>query len=199
MEFLGSPDVNLLQQLKKAELFEFVQHFGLNVKQTARKLEIRNAVVLYLIKENILDESAMSLVVELEKVTRDYSQEIQLRQLEREIERERFAQERERYEEEHRKREHEIQIKQLELENQRLRNREAEIRNASKLDFNVVKNARLVPKFHEKDVDKFFVHFEKIAVNLKWPKEFWPMLLQSVFIGKARETSGALSAMQIKC
>lgn len=114
MEFLGSPDVNLLQQLKKAELFEFVQHSGLNVKQTARKLEIRNSVVLYLIKENILDESAMSLVVELEKVTRDYSQEIQLRQLEREIERERFAQERERYEEEHRKREYEIQIKQLE-------------------------------------------------------------------------------------
>lgn len=39
-EFLGSPDVNLLQQLKKAELFEFVQHFGLNVKQTARELEM---------------------------------------------------------------------------------------------------------------------------------------------------------------
>lgn len=65
------------------------------------------------------------------------------------------------------------------------------------MDFDVVKNARLVPKFHEKDVDKFFVHFEKISsVNLKWPKEFWPMLLQSVFIGKARETYGALSAMQ---
>jgi hypothetical protein len=160
-KFLQSPDVNLIQQLKKAELFEFVEHFSLDVKQSARKLEVRNAVILYLINERILDRSAMSLVVELEKVTRDYSQEIQLKQLEREIEKERFEQERERFAQEHRKREHEIQIKQLEIENQRLRNKEAEIRNASKMDFDVVKNARLVPKFHEKDVDKFFVHFEK--------------------------------------
>ena len=33
------------------------------------------------------------------------------------------------------------------------------------------KNIRLVPKFEEKEVDKYFLHFEKIAESLKWPKE----------------------------
>ena len=36
-------------------------------------------------------------------------------------------------------------------------------------------------------VDKYFLHFEKVAENFKWPKEHWTLLLQSVVIGKARE------------
>ena len=53
--------------------------------------------------------------------------------------------------------------------------------------FDATKNIRLVPKFKEKEVDKYFLHFEKIANSLKWPKESWTLLLQSVFIGKGRE------------
>ena len=41
--------------------------------------------------------------------------------------------------------------------------------------------------FKKKEVDKYFLHFEKIAENLNWPKEHWTLLLQSVLIGKARE------------
>ena len=37
--------------------------------------------------------------------------------------------------------------------------------------FDATKNIRLVPKFEEKEVDKYFLHFEKIAKSLKWPKE----------------------------
>ena len=33
------------------------------------------------------------------------------------------------------------------------------------------KNIRLVPKFEEREVDKYFLHFEKIAESSKWPKE----------------------------
>ena len=53
--------------------------------------------------------------------------------------------------------------------------------------FDVTKHIRLVPPFQEKEVDKYFLHFEKVAENLKWPKEHWTWLLQSVVIGKARE------------
>ena len=53
-----------------------------------------------------------------------------------------------------------------------------------------------MPPFQEDDVDKYFLHFEKIAENLKWPKEFWCMLLQSVFVGKAREIYSQLSVAQ---
>ena len=37
-----------------------------------------------------------------------------------------------------------------------------------------------------KVVDSYILHFEKIAKNLKWPKEYWTLLLQSVLIDRAR-------------
>ena len=54
-------------------------------------------------------------------------------------------------------------------------------------NFDVAKHIRLVPPFQEKEVDKYFLHFEKVAENLNWPKEHWTLLLQSALIGKARE------------
>ena len=33
--------------------------------------------------------------------------------------------------------------------------------------FDVTKHIRLVPPFQEQDVDKYFLHFEKVAENLK--------------------------------
>jgi len=44
----------------------------------------------------------------------------------------------------------------------------------------VGKHIRFVPSFQEVEVDKYFMHFEKIAVSLKWPEEIWTVLLQSV-------------------
>ena len=53
--------------------------------------------------------------------------------------------------------------------------------------FDVTKHIRLVPPFEEKEVNKYFLHFEKKnAEHLKWPNEHWTLLLQSVVIGKAR-------------
>ena len=40
---------------------------------------------------------------------------------------------------------------------------------------------------HFKKKNKYFLHFEKVAENLKWPKEHWALLLLSVVIGTARE------------
>ena len=62
--------------------------------------------------------------------------------------------------------------------------------------FDVTKHIRLVPPFQEKEVDKYFLHFEKVAENLKWPREHWTLLLQSVVIGKAREINTQLSLEQ---
>ena len=63
-------------------------------------------------------------------------------------------------------------------------------------NFDVTKHIRLVPPFPEKEVDKYFLHFEKVAENLNWPKEHWTLLLQSVLIGKAREIYTQLSVEQ---
>ena len=54
-------------------------------------------------------------------------------------------------------------------------------------NFDVTKHIRHVPPFQEKEVNKYFLHFEKVAENLNWPKQHWTLLLQSVLIGKARE------------
>ena len=45
----------------------------------------------------------------------------------------------------------------------------------------------MVPPFSERDVDKYFPHFERVATSLKWPKEIWTSLLQCVLVGKAQE------------
>ena len=63
-------------------------------------------------------------------------------------------------------------------------------------NFDVAKHIRLVPPFQEKEVDKYFLHFEKVAENLNWPKEHWTLLLQSVLIGKAREIYTQLGVEQ---
>ena len=59
-----------------------------------------------------------------------------------------------------------------------LRMKELEIQDNAKtkpLDlgthFDVTKHIRLVRPFQEKEVDKYFLHFEKVAENLKWPKK----------------------------
>ena len=61
--------------------------------------------------------------------------------------------------------------------------------------FDVTKHIQLVPPFQEKEVDKYFLHFEKDAENLKWPKVHC-LLLQSVVIGKALEIYTQLSLKQ---
>ena len=62
--------------------------------------------------------------------------------------------------------------------------------------FDPARNIRLVPTFQEKEVDKYFAHFEKIADSLNWSKESWVLLLQSALVGKAQEIYGSLSVEQ---
>ena len=59
--------------------------------------------------------------------------------------------------------------------------------------FNPARNIRLVLPFQEKEVDKYFAHFEKVADSLNWPKESGLLLLQNVLVGKAQEIYGSLS------
>ena len=62
----------------------------------------------------------------------------------------------------------------------------------SEVPFDVGKHICFVPPFQESEVDKYFMHFEKVATSLKWPEDVWTVLLQSVFVGKAHEIYSAL-------
>ena len=52
---------------------------------------------------------------------------------------------------------------------------------------NVTQWFQTVPKFRERVVENFFVSFEKIADRLKWPSEYWIILLHHVLVGKGLE------------
>lgn len=90
---------------------------------------------------------------------------------------------------------HELEMKKLELQ---LKLGSDATCNTEKYSakFDVTKYIKLVPPFHQRDVDKYFLHFEKVAGNLQWPKEYWVVLLQSVLVGEAREIYTQLSVEQ---
>ena len=198
-----------------------------------RKHEIKNILVQYFVDEEIFNENALSLIVDIQSVSSSKELELkfQIRQLEiqereKERERERERERRKRREregkgkrkgerrkkrerEKEREREREEREKEREREREReereseerekerefqLRMREIEMQERAnqpkqkiEYNFDVTKHIRLVPPFQEKEVDKYFLHFEKVAENLNWPKEHWTLLLQSVLIGRARE------------
>ena len=208
-----------------------------------RKHEIKNILVQYFVDEEIFNENALSLIVDVQSVSSSKELELkfQIRQLEiqerekerqrererereekeerekeREREREREREEREREREreererererEEREREEREREEREEREKERefqLRMREIEMQERAnqpkqkiEYNFDVTKHIRLVPPFQEKEVDKYFLHFEKVAENLNWPKEHWTLLLQSVLIGKAREIYTQLGVEQ---
>ena len=86
----------------------------------------------------------------------------------------------------------ELRMKELKLQNMKVKRQPLD----SGTHFDVTKHIRLVLPFQEKEVDKYFLHVEKVAENLKWPKEHWTLLLQSVLIGKAREIYTQLTVEQ---
>ena len=110
-----------------------------------------------------------------------------------EREREKQREMEERIEIEKEKLQFELKMKELELEG---KSKSKPLPLDSGKSFDVTKHIRLVPPFQEKEVDKYFLHFEKMAENLKWPREHWTLLLQSVVIGKAREIYTQLSLEQ---
>ena len=118
-------------------------------------------------------------------------EKLRLEMEEREREKERERQERIEIEKE--KLEFQLKMKQLELQD---KTKPKSLPLDTSKTFDVTKHIRLVPPFQEKEVDKYFLHFEKVAENLKWPKEHWTLLLQSVVIGKAREIYTQLSLEQ---
>ena len=228
-KFTAEPSVELLNLGKKTDLLNLAKHYKLSeIKSSMRKHEIKNILVQYFVDEEIFNENALSLIVDVQSVSssKELELKLQIRQLEiqerekerererereerevrekeREREREREREEREREErEKEREREREEREKEREREREerekerefQLKMREIEMQeraNQSKqkieYNFDVTKHIRLVPPFQEKEVDKYFLHFEKVAENLNWPKEHWTLLLQSVLIGKARE------------
>ena len=181
--FIAAPSQELLNLAKKSDLLDIAAHYELTpVNKSMLKQEIKNILVQFMVDKEILDSSALSLVL----VTQTGLQMQEL-EIQKQIEFEKLRVEQEKLkiemEEKERERQYNLRMKELEMQNMTVKRQPLD----SGVCFDVTKHIRLVPPFQEKEVDKYFLHFEKVAENLKWPKEHWTLLLQSVIIGKARE------------
>ncbi|KAK0144859.1 hypothetical protein N1851_016575 [Merluccius polli] len=89
--------------------------------------------------------------------------------------------------------EHERFLKELEFKHAALSSS-----SSASAQFNVASNIKLVPPFAEKNVERYFAHFERVATVSDWPIHAWTSLLQSVLVGKAQDAYTALNIEDIK-
>ena len=200
-EFVQSPSMEVLESFKKDMLMQIAQELQLEVKRSTRKHELKRLIVEQLVDEDVLPDSCLEVYKPLPmdpsgqyEIRRlEIERELRLKELEAQQRKEELAAQQRKEELEAQKYEKELKLKHeremrvLELNARRIAHEES---IATKFDLG--KNGRLVPPFNESEVDKYFQHFERVAQNLKWPTDQWPLLLQSVLRGKAQEAYTAL-------
>ena len=214
-----------LKKLKKENLVKVAAHYGITPAVGATKSHILNLIKDHCVEHDIIDEVEEKPIAETAEIVRlklDFEREERrlAREAEKALQDAQLAAQREQAQraEAEAQRAHEEAQKAreaAEAEAQRARDlrlaeleaagREHELKMASlgkhspsdkASAFDPARNIRLVPPFQEKEVDKYFAHFEKVADSLNWPKESWVLLLQSVLVGKAQEIYGSLSVEQ---
>ena len=177
--FLKEPSMEKLERLRKSEIIKIGEKLVLNVENSMRKHELVIKIARHMVDENVFEEAVLEELptemirmtpeqIELEKIKIQAQMELQRNKMELE----------------------KVKIQQ----ETRLREVDLAIRGhkESHDSFEVTKQARLVPKFEEANVDGYFAHFERTALNLGWPKECWSMLLQTVLTGKAQRAYATL-------
>ena len=170
-------------QLRELEVQRQIQMEKLRLEQEERKLEREERIRVEQLER---EERMQKEKLEMEEREKEKERQIQRERLEME---ERIQ--KEKLEQAEKERQYNLRMKELEMQDK------AKTKPLGLgTHFDVTKHIRLVPPFQEKEVDKYFLHFEKVAENLKWPKEHWNLLLQSVVIGKAREIYTQLSLEQ---
>ena len=92
--------------------------------------------------------------------------------------------------------EEEEKRRQFELEKLRLQSTGVKLESENEEKTNWLSLAKLLPKFNESNVTKYFASFEKLMKLADCPEEYWCLLLQSVLVGKALETYSCLADEQ---
>ena len=191
--FLSNPSLQQLKSLKKSELQQIAMHFKLSFTLSSKKGEIYCLVAQHLVDEELVSEPEKEIEESQSPVVDCNAVELKGLELEdREREREANLKLREL---ELREKELTLQLKLKELETAAAAT-PTPPSSETAAPFDVSKHIRFVPPFQEKEVNKYFLHFEKVATSLMWPKEVWMVLLQSVLVGNAREVYSAMSVEQ---
>ena len=157
--FLKEPSMEKLERLRKSERVKIGEKFELNVQNTMRKHELVRKIAEHMVDENVFEEAALEeLPTEIIRMTPEQIELEKIKiQAQMELQRNKMELEKAKIQQETRLREVDLAISR---------------REGSHDSFEVTKQARLVPKFEEANVDEYFAHFERTALNLGWPREF---------------------------
>ena len=177
--FLKEPSMEKLEKLRKSEIMKIGEKLELNVENFMRKHELVRKIIEHMVDENVFEEEVLEeLPTEIIRMTPEQIELEKVKiQAQMELQRNKMELEKAKIQQETRLREVDLAIRG---------------RKGSHDSFEVTKQARLVPKFEEANVDGYFAHFERTALNLGWPKECWSMLLQTVLTGKAQRAYATL-------
>ena len=177
--FLKEPSMEKLERLRKSEIIKIGEKLELNVQNSMRKHELVREIASHMVDENVFEEAVLEeLPTEIIRMTPEQIELVKIKiQAQMELQRNKMELEKIKIQQETRLREVDLAIRG---------------RKESHDSFEVTKQARLVPKFEEANVDEYFAHFERTALNLGWPKECWSMLLQTVLTGKAQRAYATL-------
>ena len=216
-EFIKHPSKKDLDSLLKPQLKKVAQLLNIEPGEQMKKVELKHLVLDHLIEEDIILDDELNGVnkveikrLELEHDAREQerNRECQLRMRELVLREQEIAAKKELdLKERELEMQKEVELKEKELQMQ-YKMKELELKGkdvlenkephtaVAKEDFDFTRHVKMVPSFQEHEVEKFFLHFEKIAANLHWLSGARTMLLQTVLIGKAREVYSALSVEQ---
>ena len=171
----------------QAETHRITSHYKLSCSSTLKTDELHQLILDHLHEEELIsydegDEQVSSATLELKKLE---------------------------FQENERARENALHMKELEAREKELamqvRLKEMETGptpqpsdsgSSRPVGFDISKHVRFVPPFQEWEIDKYFLHFKKVATSLEWPKDNWTFLLQNVLVGKDQEIYAAMSLDQ---
>lgn len=185
-DFEANPSLDKIYSFTKQELLQVAGYFEIAFTKTAKKQIIKSKLLKGLSDTGILSrESSVDAGVmqNADKLLRLKELECRLDMREREMNHERALKERQmNFEYREMVLERELKLKELETK------RDFATLGSHSVDggFDLNKWVHLVPPFNERDVDCYFIMFERAANFLKWPRDVWPLLLQSVLTGKAK-------------
>ena len=187
-KFVTHPTLEEFNSCTKDHLISLASFLEIPVSKQMKKQSIKAEISSVLSKKGLLPSE-----VTVEGAGSDVSEAVRLKELEIEMRRLDLREKELSNEMEVRKMEEETK-RQVRLKELELQQSPPSPSHSSSSGFDIGKCIRFVPSFNDKDVDKYFTLFERVANTLQWPKHVWTLLLQCVFTGKAQDAYASLSS-----
>lgn len=208
--FVEEPSKFLLNALSKDQLIELADHYKIELTSKRYKKEIKSIVNEALCAKGLLmasadaseddvDEIVLPSSGHVENLTFAEQKELLLLQLENRKLEHQMHMDRLRLNEQSERAKRALEQQKLELEAERLDLiKHGRMSGLGDSKFDISTSLRLLPSFNEKDVDTFFLLFERVADAQGWSDIHRALMLQCTLTGKAQRAFSALSVDDAK-